>query len=312
MRRRRTSVLVLYTHPLFGQVIKQLLAGEAWLRVAAVAAVDADAVEQALASAPDMVIVEEGVRLDLQLLRDLAPRTLVIDLSVDASGARRPRPGAVAANPETLVDVIRAHGPRRGSSARRPRSWPPPVVAAEARYEPQVIERALGDGHAAAHRPGVAPEVRRRRFLTTGIVAIAGYIATLVGAPALVYVLSPALRRSGEKKWIAVGSASDLKVDSPKKAEFTVSRRDGWIERTDRQSAWLVRRDDGSLLAFSPRCTHLGCAYDWKPDEKRFVCPCHTGVFAIDGAVQGGPPPRPLDRYPVRKRADGVVEVQLL
>jgi menaquinol-cytochrome c reductase iron-sulfur subunit len=27
------------------------------------------------------------------------------------------------------------------------------------------------------------------------------------------------------------------------------------------------------------------------------LCPCHSSVFSVDGAVISGPAPRPLDRY---------------
>jgi Rieske Fe-S protein len=40
-----------------------------------------------------------------------------------------------------------------------------------------------------------------------------------------------------------------------------------------------------------------------------FYCPCHNGVFAKDGTVVSGPPPRPLDRFEV-KIEDGILYVQ--
>jgi menaquinol-cytochrome c reductase iron-sulfur subunit len=38
------------------------------------------------------------------------------------------------------------------------------------------------------------------------------------------------------------------------------------------------------------------------------MCPCHGGVYYKDGSVAAGPPPRPLERYPVRVQ-DGQVEI---
>ncbi len=50
---------------------------------------------------------------------------------------------------------------------------------------------------------------------------------------------------------------------------------------------------------FSGICTHLGCLVKWEGNKNRFYCPCHGGVFATDGHVLAGPPPRPLDEYKV-------------
>jgi len=52
---------------------------------------------------------------------------------------------------------------------------------------------------------------------------------------------------------------------------------------------------------------HLGCIVSWHPEEKRLICPCHAGIYDINGAVLGGPPPRPLPSYEVREIGDKVV-----
>jgi Rieske Fe-S protein len=75
-------------------------------------------------------------------------------------------------------------------------------------------------------------------------------------------------------------------------------------------STWLVKAEDGSFVAYDPRCTHAECAYRWVSQESRFDCLCHKGAFGIDGAVLFGPPPRPLDRFPTQV-ADGKLEVQV-
>ena len=36
---------------------------------------------------------------------------------------------------------------------------------------------------------------------------------------------------------------------------------------------------------------------NWRNDETDFHCPCHDGVFDVEGKVVSGPPPRPLDEY---------------
>jgi Rieske Fe-S protein len=60
---------------------------------------------------------------------------------------------------------------------------------------------------------------------------------------------------------------------------------------------------------YSTICPHLGCAVDYKADQKRFGCPCHDSLFKLDGKVESGPSPRPLDILESRV-VDGKVEVR--
>ena len=46
----------------------------------------------------------------------------------------------------------------------------------------------------------------------------------------------------------------------------------------------------------------------WEPGSQLFLCPCHGGVSYANGVVAAGPPPRPLQQYPVRVR-NGQVEI---
>lgn len=71
----------------------------------------------------------------------------------------------------------------------------------------------------------------------------------------------------------------------------------------------LARAGD-EVRAFSAVCTHLGCIVRWEPPMDHFYCACHKGMFDREGRVAGGPPPRPLERYPVEVR-DGHVFVKL-
>jgi menaquinol-cytochrome c reductase iron-sulfur subunit len=60
---------------------------------------------------------------------------------------------------------------------------------------------------------------------------------------------------------------------------------------------WIVTQDSNNFTVFDPHCTHLRCPFYWNDKERKFICPCHNGVFDIDGKVISGPPPRPLDRW---------------
>jgi nitrite reductase/ring-hydroxylating ferredoxin subunit len=65
-----------------------------------------------------------------------------------------------------------------------------------------------------------------------------------------------------------------------------------------------VRRDpDGTLVALSGRCTHLGCAVAFNDDEQSWDCPCHGSRFGLDGAVLHGPAVAPLAPLDIREPA---------
>jgi Rieske Fe-S protein len=76
---------------------------------------------------------------------------------------------------------------------------------------------------------------------------------------------------------------------------------------TDHDPAILLRLGDREVVAFSQKCTHLGCVVYFEADEDRWHCPCHEGNFEPrTGAVISGPPPRPLGRIDVEIRDDTI------
>ena len=73
----------------------------------------------------------------------------------------------------------------------------------------------------------------------------------------------------------------------------------GTVTAFPRGQFYLSRLADGGFLALSRRCTHLGCTVPWVAEENRFICPCHSSVFDIRGAVIQSPASRSLDVFPV-------------
>jgi|GEM_PF-2283614 len=67
----------------------------------------------------------------------------------------------------------------------------------------------------------------------------------------------------------------------------------------------LVRRSEGELVALNRLCTHQGVDLSpaqfgrWDASAERLTCDAHKSVFGVDGAVLGGPAPRPLPIYDV-------------
>lgn len=65
---------------------------------------------------------------------------------------------------------------------------------------------------------------------------------------------------------------------------------------------WIVDDSGGKTVARAiyKVCTHLGCIYGWKPDQNKFICPCHGSQFSRIGNYLAGPAPRNLDRFLIR------------
>ncbi len=85
-----------------------------------------------------------------------------------------------------------------------------------------------------------------------------------------------------------------------------------WLFRypTEKDPCILVRPDEDTYVAYSQKCTHLSCAVFYAREHNRLECPCHEGYFAVrTGDVLQGPPPRPLPRVVLERRADDIVAV---
>jgi Rieske Fe-S protein len=143
------------------------------------------------------------------------------------------------------------------------------------------------------------PSGGRRRtlilFVNAAVALIGGSLSALLGA----FAFGPKAR-AAEGRWVRAGTTSDLKPDEPVARVLSVSRVDGWYRERARETIFLVWDGDRTIRAMSATCTHLGCQVRWEVKDKKFRCPCHGGVYAADGTVLEGPPPRPLDTIEAR------------
>lgn len=145
----------------------------------------------------------------------------------------------------------------------------------------------------------------RRRFLTRLSVFLGSIGGVLVAIPTVGFLLG--LRKSPQV-WRTVGKVGDFSVGATVNVSFQDSSPLPWSGVTAETAAWLRRTGDQQFIAFSMNCTHLGCPIRWLADANLFMCPCHGGVFYADGRVASGPPPKPLNRYPVRVQ-NGLVQI---
>ena len=70
----------------------------------------------------------------------------------------------------------------------------------------------------------------------------------------------------------------------------------------------LIVRKNGQLLAYDAVCSHLGCIVRWNNKRTSIECPCHGGVFDIEGLVISGPPPSNLARVSLKVDGDRIYE----
>jgi menaquinol-cytochrome c reductase iron-sulfur subunit len=158
--------------------------------------------------------------------------------------------------------------------------------------------------------------ITRRRFMT-GTVHGAGAIAVAAFAlPALGFAAGSALFDRPAVKWQAVGAPEDFPDDTYLPRTITEVPGVGQVGRTTTYVRARNKDDpppnppgiEERFIAISTRCMHLGCPVRYIDAAKRFVCPCHGGVYNFQGEVDGGPPVRPLDRFYTRV-VNGQVEV---
>lgn len=138
----------------------------------------------------------------------------------------------------------------------------------------------------------------RRNFLSGIVSFFSAGTAALFSLPVLKF-LSGTLSDRAESGWYSVTDISRLSEEISK-VSYNRILREGWLMRTVQETVWIRRKPDGSITAYEPHCTHLGCAYAWNETDRLFECPCHGGKYNMDGARVDGPPPRPLDRYEIR------------
>ena len=143
----------------------------------------------------------------------------------------------------------------------------------------------------------------RRTLYHRVVLLLAGAMGAAITAPAVAYLLGP-FRRRLSNGWADAGSLAALPDGKPTEIVVQRQRHDAWKKSVDKMSVWALKRDDGQVVAYSPRCTHLGCGYRWISERDLFVCPCHDSTFSIDGEVLSGPAPRALDRFETRIEGD--------
>jgi menaquinol-cytochrome c reductase iron-sulfur subunit len=180
----------------------------------------------------------------------------------------------------------------------------PPDSAAARRGAPN------GDGPSSSS----AASDRRSFFARAAAVAI-GALITLFPLAAGLFVFADPLRRGAAGPgFIKLTNLDWVPGDGvPRAFPVVASCIDAWTcFPSEPIGAVFVRRKQGDakLEVFQTTCPHAGCMLDYSASGDDFKCPCHNSAFQLDGQLDYGPSPRPMDSlaYEIRDN-HGVKEV---
>src|SRR5437763_1647236 len=135
------------------------------------------------------------------------------------------------------------------------------------------------------HTPPSPPEPGRRTFLKWLTQALGALVGAILAIPAIAYLLDPRNRPAPEGDFKTVTRLDALEPGVPLQAVVRDVRRDAWtLHPSDVVGrVWLIRRHGDKVDAFTTVCPHLGCSVNYEPGARRFICPCHNGMFDLDG-----------------------------
>jgi menaquinol-cytochrome c reductase iron-sulfur subunit len=150
--------------------------------------------------------------------------------------------------------------------------------------------------------------VTRRRLMEGGVQLAGGVAVAAIALPALGFALGPLLEQQEPTRWQDVGPEDDFNDETyvPKVISLVPEVGDAgkttiYVRKFNSERDKVIEGEDPQpYVAISTRCAHLGCPVRYIQASKKFVCPCHGGVYGFEGQVEGGPPVRPLDRFYTR------------
>ena len=85
------------------------------------------------------------------------------------------------------------------------------------------------------------------------------------------------------------GSNGDI-LGKPERPAILDQKSEGFTESERKEIL-------SKLNVLSNSCAHLGCPVRWNAEKQLYLCPCHGGLYDINGGWVGGPPPRGMYRY---------------
>jgi menaquinol-cytochrome c reductase iron-sulfur subunit len=134
----------------------------------------------------------------------------------------------------------------------------------------------------------------RRQFGVLGTQVAGAVVAVLLGIPIVGFLISPLFRRQ-DVVWRQVGDIAGVADGEPTKFEVAFPL-DAWTSAEANLAVYVVK-SGAQTKVFSNVCSHMQCPVRWDTGLHQFLCPCHGGLYDINGLNVGGPPPKPLPQY---------------
>lgn len=136
--------------------------------------------------------------------------------------------------------------------------------------------------------------------MVLGINAAGAGAGLLIAAPIVGSVLSPVFWKS-KYPWTLVADIRHVPIGVPTAYVVRLDQGgDAWQVPPVPRTVYVVKLNlsgNVRLITLSNVCTHMQCDVHWDINLQEFLCPCHGGLYSIDGTNIGGPPPKPLFRY---------------
>lgn len=159
-------------------------------------------------------------------------------------------------------------------------------------------------------QPSRHPGKNRR----TALAALsAGAVAVLTPLAAGVAAFVSPLFRKTKPPLVRVATLSQVPADGlPRLFPVVTDQEDAWNRYPDRRvgAVYLLRQPDGEKpIALSAKCPHAGCFVGYVTGADRFLCPCHTSAFWLDGERVSGDSevaPRGMDPLEVELREETI------
>lgn len=150
------------------------------------------------------------------------------------------------------------------------------------------------------HKPTKRKEMTRRQFLSYTLGGAGAFMAGGAILPMIRFAVDPLLQPKQEGAFVKVIEESKV-TNEPQQVDFKVHQVDGWYESDPKLQAWVRKQEDGTILALSPVCKHLGCLVSFGGEEAPdlYHCPCHGARYNKTGKNLKVAP-KPLDEYEVK------------
>lgn len=233
--------------------------------------------------------------------------------------------GRVAHPPDTLTpskaSIYRMAALFRSASAEEAELRPEFAAELQARLEQELQQPAKPQPFPfLAKKQQKKPRISRRALLTGGAAAAASMVVGVgIGdtaermaqqSPSTGIKWSTSLVPDGQGVWVTVAKLADLGESA---IRFTTDSVVGYIIRSDGDAG----EKPGAIIALSAACTDMGCIIKWQDKERKYLCPCHDGLFTEYGKPDKASPVTYLTALPrmdtriAKQGPDEVIQVRV-